>query len=86
MITVYSAEWCTNCKPYKEMLDSLNIRYTVRDTEEEGAVSEILDLGIKSIPTAVIKLDGEVHTFMGMDSISDLQTFIENHPEVNNNG
>lgn len=59
-IEVYGADWCENCTPFKNELDSLGVTYTYKDAEGEGITKEMFNLGIRSIPAVVIKRDDEI--------------------------
>ena len=55
-ITVYGADWCSDCKRSKRLLDSKNIEYTWVDVENnEAALQTVksLNQGKRIIPTIV---------------------------------
>ena len=55
-ITVYGADWCSDCKRSKRLLDSENIEYTWVDIDNnEAALQTVksLDQGKRIIPTIV---------------------------------
>ena len=55
-ITVYGANWCSDCKRSKRLLDSKNIEYTWIDIDNnESAIQTVksLNQGKRIIPTIV---------------------------------
>ena len=55
-ITVYGADWCSDCKRSKRLLDSKNIEYTWIDIDNnESAIQTVksLNQGKRIIPTIV---------------------------------
>ena len=55
-ITVYGADWCSDCKRSKRLLDSKNIEYTWVDVDNnETALQTVksLNQGKRIIPTIV---------------------------------
>ena len=55
-ITVYGADWCSDCKRSKRLLDSKNIEYTWVDIDNnEAALQTVksLNQGKRIIPTIV---------------------------------
>lgn len=59
-VVVYGAKWCSNCEPFKNEVDSLDIKYTYKDVDGEGVTKEMFHLGIRSVPAVVIYQDKEV--------------------------
>lgn len=57
-ITMYSADWCGDCRRSKRLLDELGVDYTVIDVEADPAASEkVIEIngGMRSIPVIVFK-------------------------------
>ena len=55
-ITMYSADWCSDCRRSKRLLDSLEVEYTLIDVENEpSGASKVLERtgGSQSIPVIV---------------------------------
>ncbi len=55
-ITMYSADWCSDCRRSKRLLDSLEVEYTLIDVENEpSGASKVLEMtgGSQSIPVIV---------------------------------
>ena len=55
-ITMYSADWCGDCRRSKRLMDELNVAYTLIDTEEDKAAAEkvrAINGGMQSIPVIV---------------------------------
>jgi len=55
-ITMYSADWCGDCRRSKRLLDELNIKYTLIDIEADSAAADkVIEIngGMKSIPVIV---------------------------------
>ncbi|MBU6243546.1 MAG: mycoredoxin [Acidobacteria bacterium] len=53
MITMYSADWCGDCRRSKRLLDSLNVEYSVIDVDaDEAAAAKVIEIngGMRSIP------------------------------------
>ena len=53
-VTVYSAEWCKHCGPYKDRLKAIGIPFTEVDMDDEDATKKTFGLGIRSLPTTVV--------------------------------
>ncbi|PHX76189.1 MAG: NrdH-redoxin [Actinobacteria bacterium] len=59
-ITIYSADWCGDCRRSRRLLDELNVTYTVIDIEADQAASDkVIEIngGMRSIPV-IIFADG----------------------------
>lgn len=55
-ITMYSGEWCGDCRRSKRLLDSLGVKYSVIDVDAvEGAPEKVMEIngGFQSIPVIV---------------------------------
>ncbi len=39
-ITMYSADWCGDCRRSKRLMDSLNVEYTIIDVEADPSASD----------------------------------------------
>ena len=55
-ITMYSADWCGDCRRSKRLLDSLNVEYTIIDVETDpSAAAKVVEIngGAQSIPVIV---------------------------------
>ncbi len=55
-ITMYSADWCGDCRRSKRLMDELNVAYTLIDTEADQAAAEKvreINGGMQSIPVIV---------------------------------
>jgi len=55
-ITMYSADWCGDCRRSKRLLDSLNVEYTIIDVEADpSAAAKVVEIngGAQSIPVIV---------------------------------
>ncbi len=62
MITVYSAEWCGDCRRSKRLLAKLNVEYKLIDVESDLTAAEKvreINGGMQSIP--VIVFDDGTH-------------------------
>ncbi len=62
MITMYSADWCGDCRRSKRLLNELNVEYTIIDVDaDESAAEKVIEIngGMKSIP--VIVFDDGTH-------------------------
>lgn len=59
-ITMYSADWCGDCRRSRRLLDELNVTYTLIDIEADQAASDkVIEIngGMRSIPV-IIFADG----------------------------
>lgn len=55
-ITMYSADWCGDCRRSKRLLDSLNVKYSLIDVEaDKSAAEKVIEIngGMRSIPVIV---------------------------------
>jgi len=55
-ITMYSADWCGDCRRSKRLMDSLNVEYTIIDVEADPSASDkVIEIngGQRSIPVIV---------------------------------
>jgi len=55
-ITMYSADWCGDCRRSKRLLDDLNVTYTLIDIEADSAAADkVIEIngGMRSIPVIV---------------------------------
>lgn len=55
-ITMYSADWCGDCRRSKRLLDSLNVKYTLIDVETDASAAEkVIEIngGARTIPVIV---------------------------------
>lgn len=59
-LTMYSADWCSDCRRSKALLESLGVEYTLHDVEEsaEKALEAETIAGRKNIP--VLQFDDGV--------------------------
>ena len=76
MITVYSADWCGDCRRSKRLLAKLNIEYKLIDVESDlTAADKVREIngGMQSIPVIVFD-DG---THMTEPSDADLTAKLE---------
>ena len=75
-ITMYSADWCGDCRRSKRLMDSLNVEYTIIDVEADPSASEkVIEIngGQRSIPV-IVSPDG---THMTEPSDNDLKAKLE---------
>lgn len=55
-ITMYSADWCGDCRRSKRLMDELNVSYTIIDVEADQLAAEKvreINGGAQSIPVIV---------------------------------
>ncbi len=55
-ITMYSADWCGDCRRSKRLMDELNVVYTLIDIEADSkAADKVIEIngGMRSIPVIV---------------------------------
>jgi glutaredoxin-like protein len=75
-ITMYSAEWCGDCRRSKRLLADLGVEYTLIDVESDpSAAAKVMEIngGMQSIPVIVFS-DG---THLTEPSDSDLKAKLE---------
>ena len=75
-ITMYSADWCGDCRRSKRLLDQMGVDYTIIDVEADPAASDkVIEIngGMRSIPVIVFK-DG---THMTEPSDNDLKAKLQ---------
>jgi mycoredoxin len=75
-ITMYSAEWCGDCRRSKRLLADLGVEYTLIDVEADpSAAAKVMEIngGMQSIPVIVFR-DG---THLTEPSDSDLKAKLE---------
>ncbi len=75
-ITMYSADWCGDCRRSKRLMDSLNVEYTIVDVEADPSASDkVIEIngGQRSIPVIVFP-DG---THLTEPSDKDLKAKLE---------
>ncbi|MEI7641433.1 MAG: glutaredoxin domain-containing protein [Actinomycetes bacterium] len=76
MITMYSADWCGDCRRSKRLLDSLEVVCNYIDIEaDEAAAAKVIEIngGMRSIPVIIFP-DG---THMTEPSDIDLKAKLE---------
>jgi mycoredoxin len=70
MITMYSADWCGDCRRSKRLLNELNVPYTMIDVDtDESAAEKVIEIngGMRSIP--VIVFDDGTHLTEPSDAV-----------------
>lgn len=70
MITMYSADWCGDCRRSKRLLNELNVPYTMIDVDtDESAAEKVIEInsGMRSIP--VIFFDDGTHLTEPSDAV-----------------
>lgn len=75
-ITMYSADWCGDCRRSKRLLDSLDVKYNLIDVEADASASDkVIEIngGQRSIPVIVFP-DG---THLTEPSDNDLKAKLE---------
>ena len=75
-ITMYSAEWCGDCRGSKRLLAELGVEYTLIDVESDpSAAAKVVEIngGMQSIPVIVFS-DG---THLTEPSDNDLKAKLE---------
>lgn len=60
VMELYSAPWCANCAVLKKRLADAGVSYTEVDCDSSTGMVKAAELGIKSLPTAVIHKDGQM--------------------------
>ena len=80
VIIKFKAEWCGPCKrisPYvSELMDHYKkITYAEVDVDEGSNIASYLK--IRSIPTMVSYIDGDIHEILSSSSAEDISKFFE---------
>jgi glutaredoxin len=59
-VTFYSADWCSDCRRSKSLLNTLGVEYELKDVEQSAELAAEAEgiAGRKNIPVVVFK-DGE---------------------------
>ena len=77
-VTFYGADWCSDCRRSKSLLNTLGVEYDMKDVEKDASLAEEAEgiAGRKNIPVVQFK-DGH---FMVEPSDADL------HAELSKRG
>ena len=70
MVTMYSADWCGDCRRSKRLLNELNVPYNIIDVDaDESAAEKVIEIngGMRSIP--VIVFDDGTHLTEPSDAV-----------------
>ena len=78
VIVKFKAEWCGPCKKIEPHVENLmqiydKINYVVVDVDDGSNIASYLK--IRSIPTIVSYLDGDIHEILSSSNLSDIQQF-----------
>lgn len=78
VIVKFKAEWCGPCKKIEPHVENLmqiydKINYVVVDVDDGSNIASYLK--IRSIPTIVSYLDGDIHEILSSSNPSDIQQF-----------
>lgn len=57
-IIVFSAAWCSQCGPWKKMLEEKGIEYTPIDVDSEDGMVQAQEYQVRALPTTIILRDG----------------------------
>lgn len=60
-LLIFSAEWCQQCKPYKQTLATTTLpvdQVRAYDVDETPALAA--EYGIRSVPTTILQINGVV--------------------------
>lgn len=78
VIKVISAAWCSGCTSLKASLEQNNIEYTLIDADDFANQDYISKLGVRSLPTTIIEIDGIVKgKIQGLVSVASLRKAID---------
>lgn len=80
VIVKFTAEWCGPCKRIAPYLSKLmeqydKISYVEVDVDEGGNIASYLR--IRSVPTIVSYIDGDIHEIVITSSLEDIKSFFE---------
>jgi len=80
VIVKFKAEWCGPCKKIEPLVNTLmksypKINYVVVDVDDGSNIASYLK--IRSIPTMVSYLDGDIHEILSSSKPEDIQAFFK---------
>lgn len=78
-VKVVSAEWCSQCKPYKRQLEEQGIEFTSLDADDEVNQELLQRLGVRSLPTTLIFKDAEVCNTVVGNKVQELKSLLESY-------
>lgn len=79
------ASWCGPCKMMKPMLSKLeseysHVKFFSIDCDDEDSKSIIEDLGIRTVPTLLVYVNGDLkETFVGMKTESEMREILDKY-------
>lgn len=79
VVKVVSAEWCSQCKPYKRQLEEQGIEFTSLDADDEVNQELLKFVGVRSLPTTLIFKDGEVCNTVVGNKVQELKSLLESY-------
>ena len=80
VIVKFKAEWCGPCKKIEPLVNTLmksypKINYVVVDVDDGSNIASYLK--IRSIPTMVSYLDGDIHEILSSSKQEDIESFFK---------
>ena len=80
VIVKFKAEWCGPCKKIEPLVNTLmksypKINYVVVDVDDGSNIASYLK--IRSIPTMVSYLDGDIHEILSSSKSEDIEAFFK---------
>lgn len=73
---LFSANWCTSCKPVKKALDAISVPYQGVDIDDPEKTPLVASYGIRGIPTMLILEDGKEVAKLTGDIASKVKEFL----------
>lgn len=76
-VSIVSAAWCSNCKPYKQAVKSAGVQFEEIDADVDENMELISSLGVRSLPTTLIYKNGELVKMFSGNKIEELKQSIK---------
>lgn len=73
---LFSAAWCTSCKPTKKALDAISVPYQGVDIDDPEKMQLTASYGIRGIPTMLVLEDGKEVAKLTGDIASKVKEFL----------
>ena len=71
-ITLFSAEWCSNCKVVYKILEGMDLEYSIIDADTEQGQELCVEYGIRSLPTMIDDVDENIYV-----GLQQIKSFLE---------
>ena len=75
-ITLFSAEWCSNCKVVYKILEGMDLEYSIIDADTEQGQELCVEYEIRSLPTMIDDVDENIYV-----GLQQIKSFLESVDE-----